>query len=279
MTILEQVLFWITVFAYVCGSLSLAYRFVFSSVNNMPLGKIILYIGFITNLLTIAVRFVIGGHLFTGMIYEDSLVIAAMTLLIYFVLERKLSKVGPLGMILVTFSFLIMGLGHFYSTDIRPLKAAYLSQWMVVHGLFALLGVVCFIVATGCAVFYLVKSRYPAGDEPLRYSSLPSVEVLSEISNRLVLFGFFAWTVMLLSGSIWAKDLYGSYWSWDPVETWSLISWLSWGILLHLRTTYRNKGKLLAWFSVICLLTSIISLWGVGLVTPGTFHDLQQLLY
>ena len=279
MIILEQVLFWITVFAYVCGSLSLAYRFVFRPVNNMPFGKIILYIGFLANLLTIAVRFISGGHLFAGMIYEDSLVIAAMTLIIYFILQRKLSAVGPLGMIMVTFSFLMMGLGHFYSKAIRPLKAAYLSQWMIVHGLFALVGVVCFIAAAGCAVFYLLKSRYTAGDEPPRYSSLPTVEVLSEIGSRLVLFGFFAWTVMLLSGAIWAKDLYGRYWSWDPVETWSLISWLSWGILLHLRTTYRNKDKLLAWLSVLCLLTSIISLWGVGLVNPSTFHNLQQLLY
>ncbi|HEX3032205.1 MAG TPA: cytochrome c biogenesis protein CcsA [Bacillota bacterium] len=276
---LEQIFFWITVFAYVGGSLGLACCFIFQTSRASRVANLTLWLGLITNLLTIAIRFARGGHLFTGQIYEDSLVIAAMTLAVYLSLHKKLSTTGPLGMILTSFSFLLLGLGHFYRKDILPLKAAYLSQWMVVHGLFALLAVVCFVVASGCSLLYLAKSRYPEGTEPPRLRSLPTLEILDELGARLILFGFFAWTVMLLSGAIWAKDLYGGYWSWDPVETWSLISWLAWGILLHLRLNYRRREKWLAWLTLGCLLTSIISLWGLGLVTSGTFHNLQQLLY
>ena len=58
---------------------------------------------------------------------------------------------------------------------------------------------------------------------------------------------------MIGAGSIWAKDLWGSYWSWDPVETWSLLSWLIYGVALHLRFTLRWGGRRLAWLLIFAV--------------------------
>lgn len=277
MSTYEQAFFWVAIFIYTSGSLLVAWRFVFRQECRGRWEQWLLLTGLLANLLTIALRVAQGGHLFAGQHYEDTLAIAALAVGIHLFWQWKIPSTGPLGMIWLPAAFLLMGFGYFSDRTIRPLTAAFLSPWMIVHGLFALLGTGCFIMAAGTGVVYLLKLRYSSGGSPSRYTSLPALEVLSELALRLVLFGFFAWTVMLISGAIWAKDLYGRYWSWDPVETWSLISWLAWGIYLHLSLTFRGRGKMLAWLGIICLLTSLISMWGIGVVTPGTFHDLQLI--
>lgn len=277
MTTFEQIFFWVSIFTYAIGSLLVAWRFVLGRGRGARWEGWLILTGLAANLLTLSLRVAQGGHLFAGQRYEDTLVVAAVAVAIYLVWQWKLPSTGLLGLIWLPLCFLLLGLGYFSDRSLKPLKAAFLSPWMMVHGLFALLGTVCFLLAAGIGVFYLLKARYPAGEEPGRLASLPSLDMLSELSIRLVLFGFFAWTVMLISGAIWAKDLYGSYWSWDPVETWSLISWLAWGIYVHLSLTFRRWGRLLAWLGIACLLTSLVSMWGTGLVTTGTFHNLQLI--
>jgi ABC-type transport system involved in cytochrome c biogenesis permease subunit len=89
---------------------------------------------------------------------------------------------------------------------------------------------------------------------------------------RYVVFGFITDAIMISAGSIWAKDLWGSYWSWDPVETWSLISWLIYGIVIHLRVTLGWRGSKLAWLVIGALTTVLISFFGVNLVVDTSMH-------
>ena len=95
---------------------------------------------------------------------------------------------------------------------------------------------------------------------------------LDELMFRSTAFGFITDTVMIAAGSIWAKDLWGSYWSWDPVETWSLLSWLVYGVSLHLRITLGWRGRRLAWLLVFAIIGVLISFWGVNLVMEGSAH-------
>ena len=77
---------------------------------------------------------------------------------------------------------------------------------------------------------------------------------------------------MIAAGSIWAKNLWGSYWTWDPVETWSLLSWLVYGVALHLRFTMGWGGRRLAWLLVLAIVGVLVSFWGVNLVMEGSAH-------
>jgi ABC-type transport system involved in cytochrome c biogenesis permease subunit len=77
---------------------------------------------------------------------------------------------------------------------------------------------------------------------------------------------------MIAAGSIWAKNLWGSYWSWDPVETWSLLSWLVYGVALHLRVTMGWRGRKLAWLLVFAIIGVLVSFWGVNLIMEGSLH-------
>ena len=78
--------------------------------------------------------------------------------------------------------------------------------------------------------------------------------------------------LMIAAGAIWAKNLWGSYWSWDPVETWSLLSWLIYGVCLHLRLTLRWRDRRLAWLVVFAIIGVLVSFFGVNLVMEGSDH-------
>jgi ABC-type transport system involved in cytochrome c biogenesis permease subunit len=71
----------------------------------------------------------------------------------------------------------------------------------------------------------------------------------------------------MLTGSIWANNAWGRYWGWDPVETWSLITWLLFGAYLHARRFYGWKGRKAAWLLVICFGLALMSLFGTSLIT------------
>ena len=108
-----------------------------------------------------------------------------------------------------------------------------------------------------------------------RRGGAPPTEALAkldEIMIRSTAFGFATEAIMIAAGAIWAKNLWGSYWSWDPVETWSLLTWVTYGLVLHLRTTLGWRGRRLAWVSVFAVVTVIVTAWGVNLVMAGSSH-------
>jgi ABC-type transport system involved in cytochrome c biogenesis permease subunit len=69
--------------------------------------------------------------------------------------------------------------------------------------------------------------------------------------------------LMLISGSLWYHQIKGSYWSWDPVEVWSLCSWLVYGVYLFLRFAMGWRNRRMAWFALLALGVVIISYWGM----------------
>jgi ABC-type transport system involved in cytochrome c biogenesis permease subunit len=104
------------------------------------------------------------------------------------------------------------------------------------------------------------------------YDKLPDLPGLDDLSYRFVAGGFILYGLMIVSGAFWANQVKGSYWGWDPVEVWSLISWLIYGIYLHLRITFHWNGRKLAWYALVALAAMIISYWGIPF-TVETFHS------
>jgi ABC-type transport system involved in cytochrome c biogenesis permease subunit len=155
------------------------------------------------------------------------------------------------------------------------------NLWMFVHVLFAWLAYGAYSVAAAVGVLYLLRTRrryrdLPEEAPPLLVASMPSAPVLDDLMFRFVIFGFVAHVVMITTGSIWARDLWGSYWSGDPVETWSLLSGLLYGLWIHMRLTLRWRGGRMAWLAVGTLVTVLFAFWGTNLL-GGTSHSLDDL--
>jgi ABC-type transport system involved in cytochrome c biogenesis permease subunit len=164
------------------------------------------------------------------------------------------------------FALLVLGGGALSDSSPSPLVASLNSSWLYIHIFFAWLAYGAYTVACGAGIVYLAKTRTgraPDDDQLGR---------LDELMFRSTAFGFVTDAIMIAAGAIWAKDLWGSYWSWDPVETWSLLSWVIYGLVLHLRTTLGWRGRPVAWILVFAVVTVIITFWGVNLVMAGSSH-------
>jgi ABC-type transport system involved in cytochrome c biogenesis permease subunit len=207
-----------------------------------------------------ALRWSVTGHVPTIGTYENVLAGGLIMILMALVMFRRPPRrIGLLGTL--PFIILMMGVAAASDTSPRPFVASLRSFWLYVHIFFAWLAYAAFTGAAGVGAAYLLKSKCGKPADPL-----------NELMFRLAAFGLVTDAVMIASGSIWAKSLWGSYWSWDPVETWSLVSFLLYGLILHLRVTLGWKGRRLAWLLIVSLVTVLVSFWGVNFVMQKTLH-------
>ena len=214
----------------------------------------------------VAWRWIATGHVPTIGNFENALVggwfIAAMTLWASWRQRYPLLAAATLPLAL-----LIMGGGALSDTSAKPMIASLQSFWLYIHIFFAWLAYGAYTVACGAGIAWLVRARRAE-----KADSDEALGRLDELMFRSTVFGFITDAIMIAAGSIWAKNLWGSYWSWDPVETWSLLSWLIYGVALHLRITLGWRGRRLAWLLIFAIIGVLISFWGVNLVMGGSAH-------
>ena len=142
---------------------------------------------------------------------------------------------------------------------------AFHSPWLVVHVIFAWLAFGCFAIAFGAAVLFLIRESFPDW-QPI--TKVPEAKALDLAGYRFIVLGFINHAVMLVSGSIWANNLWGQYLSWDALETWSLITFLFYAFYLHTRAFLGWRMKRAARLTVLGFLVLAISFWGVHWFSP-----------
>jgi cytochrome c-type biogenesis protein CcsB len=97
----------------------------------------------------------------------------------------------------------------------------------------------------------------------------PEVSVLDELIYKAIAWGFPFLTVGIITGALWASKAWGTYWSWDPKETWSLITWFIYAAFLHARITRGWRGKRAAYLSILGFIAMAFLYWGVSFILPG----------
>jgi len=107
---------------------------------------------------------------------------------------------------------------------------------------------------------------------------LPATEKLDILIYRFSAFAFVMLGIMIASGAVWAYKAWGRYWGWDPIETWALISWLVYGLYLHLRITLGWKGRRAAWLALFAVVLVIFSFFGIPLVYPSVHEHLKYAI-
>ena len=272
----ETIFYLVGLVAYSLATGICIYSFVFKNPNAMPKATIMLWGGFLAQTIAIGARFQATGHLPWSGHYEYALMggwfIIAATLFVGW--QSK----GLQGLAVATAPLVVVMLGYGYmqNPDLTPMAASLKTVWLYIHVYFAWLSFGAYSLAMAAGVVFLLKQKSEAQSvSNPSYDRFPSLQRLDELIFRYLVFGFITDTLMISAGAIWAKDLWGSYWSWDPVETWSLISWLIYGITIHLRVTFGWRDKKQAWLAVAALSTVIISFFGVNLVVNTSLHMFQ----
>ncbi|MFA6384307.1 MAG: c-type cytochrome biogenesis protein CcsB [Candidatus Omnitrophota bacterium] len=165
---------------------------------------------------------------------------------------------------------ILLGFAKFISNAVRPLPPALQSRWLGIHVSFCFLGYACFVFSFCFAVLYLWQERELKSRKVDRYFfRLPSVGLLDSLGYKTVAFGFVFLSLGIISGSVWAQRAWGSFWSWDPKETWSLIMWLVYLAYLHGRLTRGWKGRKSAYLAIIGFIIMLFTYLGVSFLLPG----------
>ncbi|NIQ39027.1 MAG: c-type cytochrome biogenesis protein CcsB [Proteobacteria bacterium] len=210
------------------------------------------------------------GYIPLSNMYESLIFFSWTIVFIYLILEF-LYKQKTIGVFVTPFAFLFMALTSIIpgvSERINPLVPALKSPWLAIHVITCFIGYAAFAVAFWFSILYLVREkRQTKPTSRLRF--LPSTRLLDEINYRSILIGFPMLTLGIVTGAAWANYAWGSYWSWDPKETWSLITWFIYAAFLHARLTRGWSGRKTALLSIIGFAAVIFTYFGVNYFISG----------
>ncbi|CAK6691767.1 MAG: c-type cytochrome biogenesis protein CcsB [Prochlorococcaceae cyanobacterium MAG_34] len=182
--------------------------------------------------------------------------------------------------------------------EASPLVPALRSSWLVMHVSVIMISYAALLVGSLLSLAVLFTDR--GNSLELRSSSIgsggyrqaqlatpqlqlssvamPAVEQLDSLSYRTITVGFLLLSVGLVSGAVWANEAWGSWWSWDPKETWALICWLVYAAYLHTRLIRGWQGRKPALVAAAGLVVIVVcyigvNLLGIGLHSYGWFFD------
>lgn len=272
---IEDVLVWAAIYMYAAASAFLLTGFVFSKPRPLKWAGNLLYPALAAQTIIFVHRWVRTGYFPANGELENAITGGwfAIAFTVYLLVKNR--AVSGVALFTVPATLLMLGYGAMKAPDPLPLMASMKSSWLWVHVLFAQVAYGAYAIASGFGVVYLLKERsHGREDDSKFYDRFPRLEVLDESMFKFVVYGFVSEAIMICAGIIWAKDLWGSYWTWDPVEVWTLVSWLLYGLAIHLRVTLGWRGRAMAWLMVVLLSTVIITYWGVDIVMQSTRHVL-----
>jgi cytochrome c-type biogenesis protein CcsB len=231
-------------------------------------GTLLLVLGLLIHTASLVIRTVAAQRPPFLNLYEYVLSLTWGVVVVYLALEitTKRRSFGAFAVPLVTlFAFLALRL----PSDVNPTWPALKSAWRVPHIMTAVLAYASFAVAFGLGVMYLVRERSDRIPKSFWESRIPPLKVVDATIYRTISFGFLMQTALLITGAIWAQFAWGRYWSWDPKETWALITWIIYAGYLHTRTMMGWRGHRSALLAVTAFVVVLFTLFGVGLLLPG----------
>ncbi|MBN2199677.1 MAG: c-type cytochrome biogenesis protein CcsB [Candidatus Aminicenantes bacterium] len=214
-------------------------------------------------------RTLVSGHApFTNM-YESLSFLAWSCLLAYLVMDKlcNLPKAGFF-LLIIVLAFMLLANSPLMPKDIKPLMPALQSVWLWLHVSITLMGEAFFAVAfiTSLMSLFAPSSRNKTSPD----KTGAAADTLDRVSYRAIAAGFPLFTLGgLVLGMVWAHKAWGAYWSWDPKEVWSLITWLVYALYLHTRLVMGWRGRRSAIIAVVGFLAALFTYFGVNYLLAG----------
>ncbi|MDR2690581.1 MAG: c-type cytochrome biogenesis protein CcsB [Azoarcus sp.] len=207
------------------------------------------------------------GHIPISNLYEVFVLFSLITALLYLFYEGRYAtrKLGAFVLLIISAAVLFL-LWYAFTREayqIQPLIPALQSYWMKVHVPANFIGYGAFALAAMVGIAHLLVAR------GILTSRLPAPVVLEDVMYKAIAIGFAFFTIATILGALWAAEAWGTYWQWDPKETWALIVWLNYAAWLHMRLTRGLRGAILAWWAVVGLFVTTFAFIGVNMFLSG----------
>ncbi|KPA15554.1 cytochrome C biogenesis protein ResC [Candidatus Magnetomorum sp. HK-1] len=260
----------ITTFLYgaaACGYIS-GWIFKKNFMNHS--GTYLTFIAFASNTVGIILRWTESyemgiGHAPLSNLYESLVFFSWTIALIYICIEYRY-KNKTIGAFTIPLSFISLSYASLPSVNdsIQPLIPALKSNWLIAHVFTCFLGYAGFALAFGLSIMFLIKIN----EKSRLRNLLPDETMIDDLTYQMIMFGFLFLTAGIITGAVWANSAWGAYWSWDPKETWSLITWFIYATVIHARLMRGWTGKPVAWISILGFAAVLFTYFGVNLL-PG----------
>ncbi len=206
------------------------------------------------------------GHAPLSNLYESLVFFSWTLMLLYLILEWR-TKNRTIGTFVTPLVFLAMAYASFspnISSQIQPLIPALKSNWLISHVITCFFGYAAFALSFGVSIMYLLKLLDTAEKNNRFLRLIPSAAILDDLNYQMIVIGFLMLTLGIITGAVWAHSAWGTYWSWDPKETWSLITWLVYASVIHTRLVRGWKGKKIAILSIAGFACVLFTYFGVN---------------
>lgn len=265
---MDLIFFKIAVVLYLGASVGYLIFLLISSASRATIGFGCVIAGFVAHSLSILHRAIFSGFFPLATAF-DSLSFFAWLVIAIFLMLRYREPSPMFGSFAAPMAAVMMLYGYTLSYQVgKPLLPVLKSWWLPIHVTLALAGHAIFAMMAIGGLMYLLQERLIKTKRIGRfYRLLPSLQTLDTINRHGLPLGFFLLTLGIISGALWAGSAWGVYWSWDPKETWSLVTWFAYAAMVHQRVVLGWRGKRAA----------LLAIFGFGLVM-FTFLGVSTLM-
>jgi cytochrome c-type biogenesis protein CcsB len=248
-----------------------AYLVFFVSQNKKvrKIARMILLVSGVLQTLHIASRFILAGHTPITSQHEAVVFFAWATTWAYLSFRWRYT-VKNFGTFVSIFICCLLVISSFSSRAFTPLHPALQSNWLPIHAGVSIIAYGFLSLAFCGGLMYLLQERELKSKKfGFFFSRFPSLDALDQLNNHCLTAGFVFLTLGIVTGSVWARQAWGTYWHWDPKETWSLITWFVYLVQLHQRYTVGWRGKRAAVMAIVGFAAVVFTLWGVTYLLGG----------
>jgi len=270
--LMEEISHLLYVAVLIVTSVATAAYIVFFISKNKKVRKIarmILVCSGVLQTLYILSRYAIGGHTPITSQHEAVIFFAWSSTWAYLSFRWRYT-VKNFGTFVSIFILILILISLFSSRDVSTLAPALQSAWLPVHAGVSVMAYGFLSLAFCGGLMYLLQERELKSKKfGFFFERFPSLEALDQLNSHCITAGFVFLTMGIVTGSIWARQAWGTYWQWDPKETWSLITWFLYLVQIHQRFTVGWRGKRAAVLAIVGFMSVIFTLWGVNYLLGG----------
>lgn len=264
---MESTAFWAAATLYAVSTVLLFVATVFDREAAERWGTRAAAAGLAPHALSLALRWQEVGHGPFSTRYEVVSANALLLVGLYLGSTALARGLRSLGVFVMPVAFLMLGVAVSGFGVRHEVPIIFRSAWLWLHIGFAKLFGASVVIAASCAAAYLLRSAWPG-----RLARLPAPHRLELWAHQFLLVAFLFLGVMIVAGALWAHQSWGRYWAWDPIESSSLLTWVSFGVILHFRVLHAWSGRRMAWLTFVALGLTVFTVYVVTLTAP-TVHD------
>jgi cytochrome c-type biogenesis protein CcsB len=200
----------------------------------------------------------------------ETILTAAWSITAVFIFFDYKFKLKILGIFAAPMIIFIMSSACIIADNPVEIKKILGGFWLNVHIISIFIGEAAFILACGAGIFYLIQEHgIKRKKRGYFYTRLPALSYMDAVCYSCVITGFVMVTTGLASGFVYAKIAWGHFWTWDPKEIWSILTWLFYAVLLHGKLALGWRGKRFAIMTIIGVIFILFTFLGVNFLFEG----------